>query len=86
MSDKRSLTIFFTDGSNLSVTFPKQGGNPHLLAKRVQQALDSRQLAIEIDNELLMIPIDNIKYMRVSPSPEMLPDTVILDGALKNDD
>lgn len=85
MSNQRSLTICFTDGSDLKVTFPKQDGNPHLLAKRVQTALDARQLAIEVDNELLVIPIDNIKYFKMSPSPEKLPETVILGGSILND-
>ena len=32
-----------------------------MLAKRVQAALDSRQLAFEMNNELLVIPTNNIK-------------------------
>ena len=83
MSNERDLTIFFTDGSNLSLTFPEQGGNPHLLAKRVQAALESTQLAFEIDNELLVVPTHNIKYLRMKPSPEMLPETVIVGAAVK---
>jgi hypothetical protein len=83
MSIERYITIFFTDGSDLALTFPKQEGNPHMLAKRVQAALDSRQLAFEINNELLVIPTNSIKYMRINPSPEMLPETVIVGGAIK---
>jgi hypothetical protein len=84
MSNERNITIFFTDGSDLKLTFPKQEGNPHLLAKRVQAALDSRQLAFEIDNELLVIPTHNIKYLQINPCPEMLPETVIVGGAIKS--
>jgi hypothetical protein len=82
MSNQHSLTIYFTDGSDLMVNFPKQDVNPRLLAKRVQTALDARQLAIEVDNQLLVIPIDNIKYFKMSPSPEKLPETVILGGSI----
>ena len=84
MSNERNITIFFTDGSDLKLTFPKQEGNPHLLAKRIQAALDSRQLAFEIDNELLVIPTNNIKYLQINPCPEMLPETVIVGGAIKS--
>lgn len=83
MADERIITLFFTDGSELALTFPKQAGNPHLLAKRVQAALDSPKLAFEIDNELLVIPTNNVKYMQMSPCPERLPDTVIRGGAIK---
>ncbi|MCG6888683.1 MAG: hypothetical protein LJE92_03785 [Gammaproteobacteria bacterium] len=86
MSNERSISIFFTDGSNLALTFPKQDANPHLLARRVQTALDSRQLAFEIENELLVIPTNNIKYLQMSPCPEMLPETVIVGGAIKSPD
>jgi len=33
MDSNRFLTVHFIDGSEMSVTFPKQGGNPLLLAK-----------------------------------------------------
>ncbi len=69
----------------MSVTFPEQGGNPLLLAKRVQEAIAARQLAIEMDGQLFVIPMANVKYMQMSPSPRELPETVILGGSLKDD-
>ena len=84
MSSDRSITLFFTDGTDLELSFPKQEGNPHMLAKRVQKALDSRQLAFEINNELLVVPTNNIKFLRINPCPEMLPDTIIVGGTIKS--
>ncbi len=84
MSNDRSITIFFTDGTDLALSFPKQEGNPHMLAKRVQMALDSRQMAFEINNELLVVPTNNIKFLRMDPCPDMLPDTVIVGGTIKS--
>jgi hypothetical protein len=85
MGNDRFLTIHFIDGSEKKVTFPKQGGNPLLLAKRVQEAIDSRQLAIEIDGQLFVFPMSNVKYLQMSPSPDELPETVILGGALNDE-
>ena len=85
MTNERFLTIHFTDGSKLSVTFPKQAGNPFLLANRIQKALDANHLAIEMGDELFTIPMNNVKYMQMSPVPESLPETVIRGGALKID-
>jgi hypothetical protein len=85
MSAKRFLTIHFIDGSNLSVTFPQQSDDFHQIASRVQKALDANQLAIEIDGELFVLPMSNIKYLQVNPAPKVLPDTVIRNGALKTD-
>ncbi len=84
MNSKRCLTIYFMDGSEMSLNFPKQGGNPLLLAKRVQEAIDADQIAIEIDDQLYVIPTNNIKYLHVSPMPEELPETVIRGGSLRN--
>ena len=83
MANKRFLTIFFMDGSEMSINFPEQGGNPLLLAKRVQEAIEANQIAIEVDNKLYVIPTNNIKYMHASPMPDELPETVIRGGSLK---
>jgi len=85
MDNNRYLTFYFIDGSEMSLTFPKQGGNPLLLAKRVQEALDADQLAIETGDQLLVIPMNNVKYFQMSPIPESLPETVIRGGAIKNE-
>ena len=85
MATKRFLTIHFTDGSKLSLTFPKQDVDFNQLASRVQKALDANQLAIEIGHELFVIPMNNVKYMQMSPAPDKLPDTVILGGQIKAD-
>jgi len=85
MADKRFLTIHFTDGSKLSVTFPKQTEDNYQIASRVQKAIDAHQLAIEIGDEFFVIPMSNIKYLQVNPRPEILPDTVIRGGALHVD-
>ena len=82
MEQDRFLTVYFLDGSDMSINFPKQPGNPLLLAKRVQAALDADQFTIEIDGELLMIPKSSIKYMTVSPLPDEIPETIIRGGKI----
>ncbi len=85
MANERYLTIHFTDGSKLSVTFPKQTDMLYKIVSRVEKVLDADKLAIEIGGELFVIPMNNIKYMQVNPSPEKLPETVIRDGSLISD-
>jgi len=83
MATKRFVTIHFIDGSKLSATFPQQSDTFSQIASRVKKALDANQLAIEIDGELFVIPMNNVKYLQVNPAPEKLPDSVIRSGALK---
>ena len=85
MASKRFLTIHFNDASKLSMTFPQQADDFSQIASRVQKALDANKLAIEVDGELFVIPMNNVKYLQVNPAPEKLPDTVIRCGALKAD-
>ena len=83
MSNDRLLTIHFIDGSEMKVTFPEQGGNPLRLAKRVQEAvIDSRQFAIEIGGQLYVFPMSSVKYLQMNPSPDELPENIILGAAI----
>jgi hypothetical protein len=83
MASKKFLTIHFTDGTKLLLTFPKQEDDFHQIAKRVQKALDADQLAIEVDGDLIVVPMSNVKYLQVSPAPEKLPDSVIQGGRIQ---
>ncbi len=83
MADKRFLTIHFTDGSKMSMTFPQQVQDAHQMASKIQKSLDANQLAVEVGGELFMIPKNNIKYLQVSPTPEIMPDSVIRGAVLE---
>ncbi len=82
MEQQRFLTLYFNDGSDMSIAFPHQGGNPLLLAKRIQAALDADQFTVEVDGELMMVPKSSLKYMTISPVPEELPESVIRGGSV----
>ncbi len=83
MAANRWLTIHFMDGTKLNITFPKQVTDVHQMAQKIQKALDARQLAFALDDEMIIVPIDNIKYMQVHPVAEKLPDSVIRGAKLK---
>lgn len=85
MTEERFLIIHFTDGSKMSVTFPKQAENAFQQMNKTLKALDASQITIEMDNELFVIPKNNIKYLQISPAPATLPDTVIRGGIIKVD-
>ena len=84
MTTKNFLTIHFTGDSKLSMTFPQQTDDSHQIAAKVQKALDANQLAIEVDGEMFVIPMNNIKYLQVNPAPRKLPDTVIGSASLRS--
>ncbi len=85
MADKRHLTIHFTDGSKLSLSFPQQVHDPSRMASMIEKALEANQIAIDVSGELFVIPVHNVKYLQVHPTPEKLPDTVIRGALVEQD-
>ena len=86
MTEDKLVTFYFMDGSEMSLAFPQQGGNPLLLAKRVQQAMDSNHVAVEIDGKLTVIPKTAIKYLQLQSMPDEVPETVIRGARLLDAD
>ena len=75
MEDKRWMTIFFTDGTNLKFDFPRQLDDTSKIGTMLKKALNDKQLVLEVDDMMFTIPFVNVKYIQVYPCPEKLPDT-----------
>ena len=83
MSRSVSLTVHFMDGTKVSFRYPRQAGSdPATIATTVKRALDADRLLLEVDSDLLVIPIRNIKYLQVSPAPAHLPSGVLRQARL----
>jgi hypothetical protein len=77
MSERRGLTIYFTDGTNLKLDFPKQAANETAAILKLKDLLASRQILAEVGGVLLLIPFENIKYIEAHPAPPKLPELAI---------
>jgi hypothetical protein len=78
MTEKASAVIYFMDGTNLVIDYPRQAGNdPGTIATNVRKALDADKLVVEVDGSLLVIPMTNIKYVAITPLPDALPSNVL---------
>ena len=72
-------TIFFMDGTKMTLSWPRHAGNdPATVASTIKNALDSDKLLAEVDGQLLVIPMRNIKYFQVTPAPEKIPAGTLL--------
>ena len=75
---KRSMLIHFNDGSKRLVEFPAPVADDDVnLAARIGEALEARQLILEADGTLFVIPVASIKYLQSSPAPKKLPGYAI---------
>ncbi len=77
----RHVTFYFLDNTSLKLAWPKQGSkDPQLFAAQVKKSLQAETFAAEVDGQLMIIPMRNVKYAVVSPAPETLPAGIIRKG------
>jgi hypothetical protein len=83
MKDTVYGTIYFMDKTSLSLRWPRQAGSDHIeIAAMVKKALEADRIMAEVDGSLLIIPVRNIKYIKVSPAPPKLPKGVLLGAEI----
>ena len=83
MNRLASMTVHFMDGTKAGFRYPKQAGtDPATIAATVKRAIDADKLVLEVDGDLLVIPIRNVKYVQVSPAPAHLPGGVLRQARL----
>jgi len=81
MPDKRGVTIHFTDGSKISLDFPRQTQNDAAAQLRLDDVLKKRYILCEADGALLMIPFDNVRYIQLYPAPKEISGHTYIKGA-----
>lgn len=79
---ERNLTIFFTDGNQLSFKLPAQTTESHSIAKKVDDFLSKGYLMVEAEESVMVFPFQNIKYFQFWPVPETLPPGTLRGGAI----
>lgn len=83
MSDvpDRGITFHFTDGTRMSLSFPKQTENIYAAQLKLEDVLKRRYALFEADGNLMMIPFENVKYVQLYPAPADIPDHTYVKGA-----
>jgi hypothetical protein len=75
-------TISFVDGTQLKLMWPRPEEPDARLAGMLEKILANESIAVVVEGRLMIIPVNNIKTMEVSPAPEKLPATVIRDARM----
>jgi hypothetical protein len=79
--DKRGMTVVFTDGSKMSLNFPRQSANDVAAGLKIDDVLKKRYVLLEADGTLLMIPFENVRYFQLYPAPKTIPHQTYIKGA-----
>jgi hypothetical protein len=84
MSEPVRMTVFFLDGTKASFVYPRQSGKDQAaIVNTVKKAIDAERLVLEVDGDLVVIPIRSVKYVQVSPAPPHLPSGILRGARLR---
>lgn len=81
MKDKRGLTIYFNDGTKMSLDFPRQSPNEAAAMMKLDDVLKKRYMLFEADSTFLMIPFENVRYVQLYPAPDSVQGHTYIKGA-----
>ena len=48
---------------------------------KMRKAIEQDRFVFEADGDLLLIPVQNIKYLQITPLPQPLPKDIVIRGA-----
>jgi hypothetical protein len=71
------LVIRFVDGTEERFEYARAPQDDVNLAARIEEALKTNHLLVEMEGKLIVYPFHNIKAIEVFPAPEKLPRVVI---------
>ncbi len=81
MTEKRGVSIFFNDGSKVTLDYPKQSPNEAAAQMKLEDVLKKRYVMFEADGTLMLIPFENVKYIQVYPAPDKVPGHTYIKDA-----
>jgi hypothetical protein len=75
-------TISFMDGAKMQIAWEQSPDASIQSASVVEKILNSDSFAFEVDGRFVMIPMQNVRTVEVSPSPKNLPIHVVQGARL----
>ncbi len=78
------MKVKFVNGTEEHYTFPRQitEEDADILVNKVQEALDAKNLIIELGSKIQIMPMNNILQIEVPPVPVKLPENCIQGASL----
>ncbi len=80
-SNTAHLKLCYMDGTEQRFEYV-QAQETQSLSSRIQDVMKLNQVIIEVGDKLLVIPMQNLKAIEISPAPKKLPNFVIRNARL----
>ena len=82
MNDEKQMTIHFNNGTMMPLAFPTQIKNsPGALLEAAKRILEGDKLAIQTEDQLLIIPWNSVKYLEAGAVPAAALPFGVIKGA-----
>ena len=76
------MTVKYINGSEENYEFPRQIVDVSIITKKIQEALESNYLIIDLKSKIQLILTHNILSIEITPPPLKLPSTTIKEASL----
>ena len=76
------MKVKYINGDEEHYKFQRQITDEIQINIKLQEALDSKFLMIELENKMQFIPFNNVASIEVSPAPVKLPPNCIVGASL----
>ena len=76
--NKRFCKINFVDGESCRFIYePVRADEPSSIGRAIQELSQTNNLIFYVEEKLVIIPMNNVRSIEISPSPVNLPQTII---------
>ena len=76
--DKRFCKINFVDGESMRFTYePVHPDEAMSIGRAIKEMSQNNNLIFHIESKLVIIPMNNVRSIEISPSPKNLPRSII---------
>ena len=76
--NKRFCNINFIDGESMRFIYePVHPDEPLSIGKAIQEMSQNNNIIFNLENKLVIVPMNNVRSIEISPSPTNLPRSII---------
>ena len=76
--NKRFCKINFVDGESTRFIYePVRADEPSSIGQAIQELSQTNNLIFYVEGKLVIIPMNNVRSIEISPSPANLPQSII---------
>jgi hypothetical protein len=78
MKENAQINIRFMDGTETMFQYPRLSGEDPSNLSLMRRFLETDRIVAQTSSSIVIVPLQNVKYLQVSPGPDKLPDNMLV--------